>query len=123
MRIDPQADRAMVEASSRRTPRGPWMHLLAALLGLAGGKAELVRHSEHAWSSVTFSGTRHTVLLAFTGAEGVAAGETFIDALPDHEFTIPRQLVADAAVVSVEHLLLPEPRLSVEVELLLLDDA
>ncbi len=49
-------------------------------------------------------------------------GEQFIAALPEHEFTLPRQLVADAAVVSVEHATLPEPRLTVELELLLLDD-
>ena len=122
MRIDPQGDRAMVEAARHR-PRGPWMHLLSALLGLAGGKAELVRHSERPWASVSFSGTRHTVVLAFAGAEAVAAGEAFIDALPDHEFTIPRQLVADAALVSVEHGELPEPRLVVEVELLLLEES
>ena len=45
------------------------------------------------------------------------------DALPDHEFTIPRQLVADAAVVAVEHTTLPEQRLEVTAELLLLEDA
>ncbi len=111
----------MVEAARHR-PRGPWMHLLSALLGLAGGKAELVRHSERAWASVTFSGTRHTVVLAFAGAEAVAAGEVFLDALPEHEFTIPRQLVADAAVIAVEHDLLPEPKLTLEVELLLLEE-
>jgi len=63
------------------------------------------------------------VVIAFTGAEAVAAGEAFIDALPDHEFTIPRQLVADAAVVAVEHTTLPEQRLEVTAELLLLEDA
>ena len=121
MHIDPQEGRAMAEVARHR-PRGPWMHLLSALLGLAGGKAELVRHSERAWASVTFSGTRHTVLLAFTGVEAIAAGESFIDALPDHEFAIPRQLVADASVVSVDQATLPEPKFTIEVELLLLDD-
>ena len=121
MHSDPHAERAMVQ-TARHRPRGPWMHLLSALLGLAGGKAELIRHSERAWASVTFSGTRHTVVLAFTGAEAVAAGEAFIDALPGHEFTLPRQLVADAAVTSAAHVLLPEPKLSVEVELLLLEE-
>lgn len=98
-------------------------HLVEAILTLAGGKAELAHHIERGWASVTFSGTRHTMSLAFTGTEAVAAGEHFIAALPDHEFTIPRQLVADALVVSTEHALLPEPRLTVEIELLLLEDA
>lgn len=123
MCIDPHGVGAMIDAATRRTSSGPWTRLLSALMELAGGKAELVRHSERAWASVTFSGTRHTVLLAFAGTEAVAAGEGFVAALPDHEFTIPRQLVADAAVVSVEQVLLPEPRLSIEVEVLLLEDA
>lgn len=102
--------------------RRPWRALLSAVTELAGGKAELLRHVERPWASVTFSGTRHTVILAFSGAEAVAAGEVFIAALPEHEFTMPGQLVADAAVTAVEHIALPGPRLTVEVELLLLED-
>lgn len=102
--------------------RRPWRVLLSAVTELAGGKAELLRHVESPWASVTFAGTRHTIVLAFTGEDAVAAGEAFMTALPDHEFTIPRQLVADAAVVSVEHTMLPQPKLTVEVELLLLED-
>jgi hypothetical protein len=93
------------------------------VLDLGQGKAELLRHVERPWASVTFAGTRHTLALAFTGAEAVAAGEVFIAALPEHEFAIPRQLVADAAIVSVEHVTLPEPKMTVEVEMLLVDDA
>ncbi|MBA4160670.1 MAG: hypothetical protein C0515_00985 [Novosphingobium sp.] len=99
------------------------MALLSAVLELAQGQAELVRHSERAWASVTFSGSKHLVVLAFTGAEAVAAGEALIDALPEHEFALPRLLIADAAVVRVDHTALPEPRLEVEVELLALDEA
>jgi len=103
--------------------RRPWRALLAAVTELAGGKAELLRHVERPWASVTFAGTRHTIALAFTGEDALAAGDAFMNALPHHEFTIPRQLVADAAVVSVEHALLPQPKLTVEVELLLLEDS
>lgn len=117
------ADQAMLTAARRTARRTPWMPLLSALLELGGGKGELVRHSERSWASVTFAGTRHSVVLCFTGTEAVAAGEAFIDALPDHEFAIPRQLVADAAVIAVEHAALPEPRLEVTAELLLLEDA
>ncbi len=97
--------------------------LLSALMALADGKAELIRHAERPWASVTFSGSRHTVLLAFTGDEAVKASEAFIAALPDHEFTIPRQLVADAALVTVEHEMLPEQKLQIEIEMLLLEDS
>ena len=125
MQIDLTQDQAMFSAARRRTRptrRTPWLQLLSALLELGQGRAELLRHSERAWASVTFSGTRHSVVLAFTGEEAVAAGETLIDGLPDHEFSIPRQLVADAAVVRVDHTALPQPRLEVEVEVLMLDE-
>lgn len=110
MQFDPQARRIR-------------QHLIEAIMALACGKADLAHHVERGWASVTFAGTRHTLSLVFTGAEAVAAGEEFIAALPEHEFAIPRQLVADAVVVSANHALLPEPRLAVEIELLLLEDA
>ena len=122
MQLDPSADQAMLTTARRAARRTPWMPLLSALLELGGGKGELVRHSERNWASITFAGTRHSVVIAFTGAEAVAAGEAFIDAMPDHEFAIPRQLVADAAIVAVDHTALPEPRLEVTAELLLLED-
>lgn len=121
MRTD--IDTTELAAARRRAGRRPWLPLLSAVLEMTGGKAELVRHSERAWASVTFSGTRHAIVLAFRGVEAVAAGETFIAALPDHEFAISRQLVADAAIVRVDHEALPEPRLEVEAEILLLEDA
>ena len=125
MHIDPQGDRAMIETLDRpasRQMRRPWLQLIEAVMALAGGGAELVRHTERGWASVTFSGTRHTMVLAFAGVDAVVAGEVFIAALPEHEFAIPRQLVADATVISAEHTMLPEPKLVVEIELLLLED-
>jgi hypothetical protein len=123
MRIDLDADRTMIASLRPRGRRHPWMQLLSAVLQLAGGKAELLRHAERPWASATFSGTRHTLALSFAGTEAVAAGEAFIAALPEHEFAIPGQLVADAAVVAAEHEMLPEPTLVVEAQLLLLDEA
>lgn len=122
MLSDPVATRSMTETLGAQRRGTPWLHLLSALLELAGGKAELLQHAERAWASATFSGTRHTVLLVFDGPEAVAAGEDFIAALPEHEFALPRQLVADAAVIAADHALLPRPRLEVEVQVLLLDD-
>jgi hypothetical protein len=100
----------------------PWLHLLSALLELGKGHADLLHHAERAWASATFSGTRHAVRLAFAGAEAVAAGEAFIAALPEHEFTLPGQLVADAAVTQVCHVHVPETALRMTVEILLLED-
>ncbi len=95
--------------------RGPWPRLLAQVLLLASGEAELVSHAERPWASVTFTGTRHTVSLAFVGAAAVAAGELFVAALPEHEFTMPRHLVADATITAVEHRQAPASHMTVEV--------
>jgi hypothetical protein len=122
MQHDPAILRTLA-VSARRNGRRPWLALLSALFDLAQGQAELVRHSERNWASATFAGTRHSVTLAFTGVAAIAAAEALIEALPEHEFTIPDQLVADAAIVSVEQVALPEPRIVVELELLLLEDA
>ncbi len=105
---------------TRRTVADRLRH---ALLDLANGHGEIASHSEKAWASVTFAGARHTVVLGFTGREAVTAGETLIALLPDHEFAIPGHLVADATVTMADHRLLPEPRLEVTCELLLLEEA
>ena len=96
--------------------------LREALIPLAAGHGEVLRHEERAWASVTFAGARHRITLGFAGEDGVAGGETLIAELPDHEFALPGQLVADATVCAVEHGLLPQPRLQVECELLLVED-
>ena len=104
-----------------RVRKGSSERLREALLALAGGHAQIAAHREKSWASITFAGARHTVELAFAGAEEVAAGEVFIEDLPEHEFAIPRQLVAEATVVAVDHLLDP-PRMTVTCEVLMLDE-
>ena len=126
MQFDPHSSREMqniVQTARPRRARGNWARAIEALLALGQGHAELLRHAERPWASATFTGSRHTAALSFSGAEALAAGERFVAELPDHEFTIPGQLVADAAVTEVSMTMLPEPVLMVEVELLLLDDA
>lgn len=120
MRIDPRIGAPLPAGGARA--RQPWMPLLNAVLRLAGPEATLLRHGESPWASVTFSGSRHALALAFAGPDGIDAAETFIAALPDHEFAIPGQLVADAAVTAVDHALLPAPAMTVEIELLLLEE-
>ena len=119
MQVDFVPDRTSRPGKIRRDPAN---HLLGALHALGGGHAVVLRHEERAWASITFSGARHTLALCFIGDTAVAAGERFIAALPDHEFAIPRRLVADAAIVAVRHALLPEPSLEVKCEVLLLDE-
>ena len=108
-------------APRRRVRRSPAERLREAVLALAGGGARLARHREKSWASITFAGTRHTFELVFDGQE-IEAGEAFVAILPEHEFAIPGQLVADATIVSAETTMLPQPRLSVTCELLLLEE-
>lgn len=122
MQIDIEADRTMRATASYRPHRRPWLPLLSAMMDLSHGQAELVRHNERSWASVTFTGTRHKIVLAFNGEEAVEAGEIFAASLPDHEFNIPRQIVADATIVRVDHTVVPQPRMEVEAELLLIED-
>ena len=105
-------------ARARRDPR---TRLREELFALARGQATIVSHDARSWASITFAGTRPRVDLAFDGAEAIEAGELFIAFLPEHEFAIPGQLVADAAVTEVDHRLDP-PCLKVSCELLLLEE-
>lgn len=114
MRVDLKPPRAVRRTSSER--------LREELQALAVGRAEILSHSEKGWASITFAGTRHRLDLAFAGPDAVEAAENFIAFLPEHEFAIPKQLVADATVISVDHRIGPDPRMEVTVELLLLDE-
>jgi hypothetical protein len=122
MRIDPAEHKEMLATLRPRRQGRPWLQLLNAVLGLAGEHAVLLSHNETTWASITFSGTRHIVALEFVGETGAEAAERFVEALPEHEFTIPHKLVADAAVTGVEQAILPERRTRIEAELLLLDE-
>lgn len=115
-------DRTPPRAAKRRQIRGPRELLTEALLALADGKGRIVQHTEKSWASITFAGARHRVELEFAGAEAVEAGECFIAFLPEHEFAIRGQLVADAAVVEVDHRAAP-PQLRVTCEILLLEES
>ena len=95
--------------------------LREALLELAHGQAAVLSHAETRWASVTFTGARHRLELRFDGAEAIEAAERFIAFLPEHEFEILGQVVADATVIEVDHRLDP-PVLTVRCELLLLQD-
>ena len=110
-------------AAPRRPRRSAGDHLRSALQGLGEHHGQILTHTEKAWASITFAGTRHALSLLFAGEAAVEAGERFIAALPEHEFAIPGHLVADAGITEVEHRLLPAPRLIVQCELLLLEDA
>jgi len=94
-----------------------------ALLALSGGRGALKSHEERAWASITFAGTRHELVLRFEGIDEVEAGELLIEQLPDHEFSIPGQLVADASIIKVEHHFGSVEWLEVTAVLLLLEES
>jgi hypothetical protein len=104
----------------RATSRAPRQRLIAALAPLTSG-GELIAHRETAWASITFAGTRHTLIWRFSG-DALAQGEQLIADLPDFEFALPRQLVADAAICEVCHTGEPAPSLTVTAEVLLLEE-
>ena len=122
MRIDPVLS-ADLTASLPRSRQSIAARLRNALSDLANGKATIERHAERNWASITFAGTRHTLYLAFEGIDAVEAGEQLIEAMPEHEFLLPGQIVADASVIAAQHTLLPVPTLKISLELLLLEDA
>jgi len=119
---DSASQRRMRDVFRPRSSNGTWSRLIEALIALGQGEAELVRHTERVWASATFSGSRHSVVLVFRGLSGLDVADVFIEALPEHEFAIPGQLVADASVVEAKITMLPEPCFEVEVEMLLLED-
>ena len=73
------------------------------LLAMANGLGAVERHQQTAWSSVTFTGTRHESDLKFECREACRAAEGLIEDLPEHEFAVQGQLVADASVREVDH--------------------
>jgi len=95
--------------------------LLSQLGGLGARVGCLEWHSYRPWESVTFAGTRHELRYTFYGAESADWAEQFIASLPGHAFKIPDQLVADATVTQVDHLMEPLV-ISVTCQLLLLEE-
>ena len=104
-----------------RTRKSTGERLRESLTALTEGHGRVTAHREKSWASITFAGARHTLELVFEGAEAVEAGERFIAELPEHEFAIHGQLVAEATVAQVDHLLDP-PRMAVTCEVLLLEE-
>ena len=121
---EPEAEPDAKPLPPRYRPRRTTSERLRdALLTLTDGHGKITSHDEKPWSSITFTGTRHEIALEFLGHIAVEAGETFIAELPDYEFAIPGQLVADASVREVDHRFGAEERLVVTCVLLLLEDA
>lgn len=118
----PEVKSAPRTATGFRPRRSLADRVCESLMHLTGGHGTVLAHSEKAWASITFSGTRHEVVMAFCGPEAVAAGEELIELLPDHEFALPNQLVADATIAKIDHRFGAMERLEVTAVLLLLEE-
>ncbi len=76
--------------------------LLRALIGRAGverNRILLIDAHSIDWQSLTFAGERHHFSLCVTGSDSAEVVGRMCDGLEDAEFSIPRLLVADVAVV------------------------
>ena len=109
-------DRALADSRDSFNAAGK---LREAILALAGG-GRVILHSEHAWRSPTFSGTRHSLGLVFEAGE-IDGAERMFDVLPSREFSIPGQLVADAGVVGIVRRYRPAG-MTCTIEVLLLEE-
>ena len=94
--------------------------LLRALLGRAGVDRNRILLSEfHStdWCSLTFAGERHRIDLRIPGPDAAAIADALTRDLPEAEFAIPRQIVADIGVegAMIEH---PDGAISLTIEAL-----
>ena len=72
--------------------------LIRAVLEVCGKGSELVGAHEREWASATFSGARHSLDLMIPANDEGGALPNAIARLPDHEFDLPDEIVADCAV-------------------------
>ncbi len=95
--------------------------LALALFDCAGPMARLVRHTENQWSSATFTGSRHTLILRFEGHTAIAAAETLAVAISDDAITVQSALIAELTISRFDQTVLPQPSAEMEISALLLD--
>lgn len=77
-----------------RTQSGP---LLNALRALIPGADFSILH-ERPWHSLTFCGTQLCLSVHMHNGKSLANADALSQLLSEHEFTFPRQIVADIAV-------------------------
>ena len=75
------------------------LRALIARAGLTVNRILLTDIRSTDWQSLTFVGERHQLELRITGPDAMAAARRLGDGLEEAEFQIPRQIVADIAVI------------------------
>ena len=72
--------------------------LISQLETLAGPDIRILLKKEKPWASITFSGTRHYLIIDATGNGGVQSMNRFIKRLPDQVFDLPDHFIADLLI-------------------------
>ena len=83
---------------SKPRPRSTAARLIATLREMAGEEAQIISAHEREWASATFGGARHSIMLRLPLAAIDAPVPRMLSTLPDHEFTLPGEIVADCTV-------------------------
>ena len=96
----------------------PHCSLAIALLALLPG-SEVISHKRRPWHSATFSGERLIIEMKLANDAPMKRAKAFTEALPDTEFNLRRQLVADILVSDMQP---EEDGVLLTVEALLLDE-
>lgn len=99
-----------------------WVKTIEAVIGLCDDQAEILAHAEMPWHSGSFRGRRHVLTLDFAGAPAIGIGEAFLDLFPDYPFALPGHTVASQVIVWRNFQGGADPRLTAQVELLLVQD-
>ncbi len=97
--------------------------LIPAVLAVGSNLGRLLEHEEMVWSSPTFTGARHTIVLEFKGEREVQAGVRFAARLPTHEFMLAGHKVCEAKIIRSHFGMLPHKRLEIEAEIAMVEDA
>lgn len=77
---------------------GTAMRLLKQLGDLLGPMAQPGQCHEREWASATFSGARHSLEFRLPLPVGANPLPEVLGQLPDHEFSLPGEIVADCSV-------------------------
>ena len=99
-----------------------WRTIEDFALAVCCDAGKLAAHVEKPWRSATFEGARHELTVIFRGDDDVLIGEAVLDQWPRHQFALAGQLVVESRVGWVNRQNLPEPMLTMQLELLLVRD-
>jgi hypothetical protein len=73
--------------------------LVRTIIGGLGTGATLLGADEREWASATFSGARHRIDLMIRLPSSDAPPPSFLTELPEWEFDLPGEIVADCSVI------------------------